>query len=689
MSYGLIYTVPFAALDGTACVVEIEKEGYTGSSAELVAGESPFTVEIEDEEFLYTPTRFSTAKLCVVGGDYLQDLYSINYMQYRVTFLYGNKVTWCGFIKPEVYTQDYTSDVFELELECVSAMSVLEHIDYAQVGATRQFVSLWNLFRRCIAAASARYTTVYFPHVYAADASSYEGSGNAIEGMYISEQNFFDEDDEPMTMLEVLEELCKFFNWTCADWSGALWIVDVDHEWAYRGYNTGLTTYVTYIPSAMSAQSTGFTGSGHSLDILPGYNKVTVKVSNYPVEERSWSLDTEDMEELGATDYLLGNERSRLVYLDSKDDSTSQYELDEDTGEVTPVSLSDYHNNAGGINNLLGAVFVKYCNYEMKEQDGQWKPSITDYDYTDALRIRVSLEYNDESELIPQQTPVFLKTLPPAAYSNGVLCIEGSYSIVGGQQSDFEDMSPLRSPVIGDTGKQLCRERGFILKIGDYGYNGTSWQYGHNGYFTIQADIADDQFDIPNTKLLSDPYDGAKGYIVRIPGILYGELTFGICATKVKKLFISNVEIGSYWTALSVGFVKQNGSDEDDDSDRIYENVINEDFVTELDEIEMKISSYNQDGACYSKVLWDGSLLETMYNIHTESQKRPEELLITRIINHYAHPNVKLTQPLRYFSTLSPATRLTDQFQPGRTFINAGGTIDYRMNRFDCVMIEI
>ena len=93
MSYGLIYTVPFAALDGTACVVEIEKEGYTGSSAELVAGESPFTVEIEDEEFLYTPTRFSTAKLCVVGGDYLQDLYSINYMQYRVTFLYGNKVT--------------------------------------------------------------------------------------------------------------------------------------------------------------------------------------------------------------------------------------------------------------------------------------------------------------------------------------------------------------------------------------------------------------------------------------------------------------------------------------------------------------------------------------------------------------------------------------------------------------------
>lgn len=43
--------------------------------------------------------------------------------------------------------------------------------------------------------------------------------------------------------------------------------------------------------------------------------------------------------------------------------------------------------------------------------------------------------------------------------------------------------------------------------------------------------------------------------------------------------------------------------DDDKDSDRIYENVVNENFINELDEIEFKISSYNNDGACYSKVL--------------------------------------------------------------------------------------
>ena len=49
MSYSLIYTVPFATLDNTPCVVEIEKDGYTGVSTELTAGATPFTAEIDSE----------------------------------------------------------------------------------------------------------------------------------------------------------------------------------------------------------------------------------------------------------------------------------------------------------------------------------------------------------------------------------------------------------------------------------------------------------------------------------------------------------------------------------------------------------------------------------------------------------------------------------------------------------------
>ena len=137
MSYGLIYTVPFATLDNIPCVVEIEKEDYVGASTELTAGATPFTIDIDSEEFLYTPTRFSTAKLQVVGSDYLQSLFSTAYKEFRVTLKKNGVITWCGFIKPELYTQDYTAKTFTLEIECISAMSVLEFIDYSIEGESK------------------------------------------------------------------------------------------------------------------------------------------------------------------------------------------------------------------------------------------------------------------------------------------------------------------------------------------------------------------------------------------------------------------------------------------------------------------------------------------------------------------------------------------------------------------------
>lgn len=42
MSYKLIYTIPYASLNNEACVVEIEKEDYTGLPTELTGSESPF-----------------------------------------------------------------------------------------------------------------------------------------------------------------------------------------------------------------------------------------------------------------------------------------------------------------------------------------------------------------------------------------------------------------------------------------------------------------------------------------------------------------------------------------------------------------------------------------------------------------------------------------------------------------------
>lgn len=694
MSYGLIYTMPFAALDDTACVVEIEKEGYTGASAELVAGESPFTVEIGDEEFLYVPTRFSTAKLRVVGGDYLQALFSTDYRQVRITFKRDGVVTWCGYVKPEVYTQDYTADVFEFEVECVSAMSVLDFIDYTMDGASPAFVSLWSLLEKCVEAAGGKYTAVHVPHVYAADASGYAaGTANVLQQMTLSEQNFFDEDGEPMTLLEVLEEVCKFLGWTCADWAGELWFVDADAT-AYRRYASLSAAPTDEQAATLSVQAVGFAGSGHSMDIMGGYNKATVKCSNYPVGEQEWSLSLDGTRTLASDTITDGNDRSRREIMSMPEGvELYQYTVSADGAINRVTDLTPYMTSFDDANALFGALPFRFCNYEMESyyEDGQtlWKPGINDYNFTDALRVRNRKGLEDYDVWIGEETKLLSVKLPCAAYTNGVICINGEFKFACDDQ-----LSPIGAAGSGTVAEMM---RKFSLRIGNQWYDGGSWQDTET-MFNIRINTLEDYasaedreyFAIPNDKTPDDPYDGASGYIVRLPGVMSGELE--LCMYSDHNWWqlpdVDIREVGTYVRNLSIGFVKLNGS-ADDDTDRIYENVVNEDYINELDEIELKISSWNDDGACYSKVMLGGGLLETLYNVHTGGQKRPEELLITRIINHYSHPNVKLGQPLKYTPALTPAARLTDQFQPGRTFINAGGSIDYRMNRFECTMIEL
>lgn len=191
-NYGTIYTLPFKSRRNKSYIVEIQKEGYTGRVAELTgSGDAPFSIEIADDNFLYVPIRFSTATIRVVGNDYLQSLYSTGYQQYRVNFKQGDTIVWTGFITPELYTQDYTATLFDLEIQCVSAMNTLEYADYKQKSAgSKEFVSLWELLTRCVLESRGSYSAVYIPHVYAKSPADYDANANVLQSMTISEQNF-------------------------------------------------------------------------------------------------------------------------------------------------------------------------------------------------------------------------------------------------------------------------------------------------------------------------------------------------------------------------------------------------------------------------------------------------------------------------------------------------------------------
>lgn len=188
------------------------------------------------------------------------------------------------------------------------------------------------------------------------------------------------------------------------------------------------------------------------------------------------------------------------------------------------------------------------------------------------------------------------------------------------------------------------------------------------------------------------PYTGLRGFIIPINKPISGEFEFELLAANKTKKSNSDVYISS--GEIIRDFKVMYKSDDstikaNDKSDRIYENVPNEHYINELEEIELKISSYNNDGACYGKALLYGEYLtDNLYSRVADAEIRPEEHLLSRIVNQYRATKILLTQVIRNDNNINPLTRITDRHVQGKNFIVIGGDIDYYANSFTCKMIE-
>lgn len=710
VNYGTIYTLPFKSRKEVSYLIEIQKENYEGKSTELVgSGNSPFSVIIKDEDFLYTPTRFSSASIRIIGGDYLQNLYSTGYQQYRVLFKRENSIIWTGFINPELYTQDYTSSKFELEIECTSAMGSLEYINYKQrKSETKEFVSFWELFKMFIEESRGCYSSVFIPHVYAKSEDDYINEANIFEEMTVSEQNFFDEDNEPMTLLEVLEHTCKFLNWTCVDWKGDLYFVDIDHKGEYYKYDIDLLLYSKSIPDKLNIADIGFSGSDHSLDILPGYNKVTIKCSNYPIEEIKITEDFDKLKllsNIGEVSTNLGNGNTRHTQREVLYPNVlTMCQFTYKNGTLSPVTDLSIYKDKRNATELLGAIPLRYAAYE----SGLKTPNTQSYNYECAIQVRqrCGAKYDPINDItsnsVFDDSIVVISAKKDALFlgKGGALSFNMSIKVL---QKDKHD-SPFGGGIVpSEDGITYSKDIIKVgIRIGDKyvskdNYGRFTWSdtpstmsinLDRSSVENADGKMGTGFVSLYKTYGVLGKYSDAEGVVIDIPTNLFGTLEMSIYAPTLTERE-GQVPYGYLIKDLKLRYCQPLDMDDDKESDRIYENVVNENFINELDEIELKISSYNNDGACYSKVLLLGEYLkDNLYSSIENTSIRPEELLIRRIINQYGATKIKLTQVLLNSNSTTPISVLSDNYMKGKCFMIAGGEIDFANEQFTCKMIE-
>lgn len=270
------YRLPFFNYAGESLEIKFYMEDYIGEIETLTGAPSAFVVTGTDEEFVYEPVRTSTASVSIVTDSLLNDLFSVNSHHVAVKLYRGNKLLWTGYVEPEVFTQAYVPIADKLSINCISAIGTLENIQYEKQ-TENGFITAINLLRYIIRSANGGYEKIYIPYVYGSSEVNYSTKKNIFDEITLAEENFT---SEGMMLDEVLEYFCRFFNWTLYDYEGSLYFVDVDWKGEYFSYGEDLVTYEMVTPNTVLLQDIGFGGSDHTIDVLPGYNKVTVKAIN-------------------------------------------------------------------------------------------------------------------------------------------------------------------------------------------------------------------------------------------------------------------------------------------------------------------------------------------------------------------------------------------------------------------------
>ena len=681
--------MPFTNVDGEALTVQILEDGGTGSPVELTGGTPPFIVDVNDEDFLYTPTRFSGATLKLVGSDYLQKLFSTQYQKFKVNLVKAGSVIWTGFITPELYSQDYDNSLFELEIECISALSTLEYIDFKQEGAT---VSLLGIIKKCITESKGDFRAVYIPNVYT----------SSLDGITVSTANFIDEDGKAMTLKECLEEVCKFLNWTVTEYDGCIYFIDMDYIKAGKtSYTNILTSTTTTLSSTINLRDIPSKGNSNLLSILGGYNKAIVIDSDYEVDSDILYPELELN--------LSGGELFKFEK--TKDDTIYKKEYYNSNLELFNYVLSNnsyttYDKPFNTDKQSAGAVAMRKTSYGKTE-------ALSKYSWQEMMEIK-----QKSAIILDNSAPYYLykdiyyngeeiKNDPfilnyPAIKCKGnelsylvfdpdiKLCINFDIYLTtdkDGFEGDFKPTGLTSVPKL------------FIpmqLRIGDHYYNGSSWVTDSNTIFKVSTTATPNNY--VNTWLQVYNYNDPElnvpdlnGYIVSFKSITTGDIELTIYnpainpystpvfENPIESFFIRNIEISTQ---------RVNASKSDSTKqDTKYENVVNEGFINALDDIEFKITSKNESELSYSKAMDGNSILDVLTNNIDNNSEKPEKLLIQRIINQYKQPKIKLVQVIK--PDILPYSKVTDSYLSGKQFVFTGGRINYEDNSIECNLIEL
>lgn len=689
--YKEIFSLPFRSVSGKLNKITFEKKGYTGSSTEIKgAGSNPIDVEAESIDFV-SPIMSNVATVHIRATDYMQELFASDPQGVRVTWQREDAVMWMGYVTQDTYDQDYTAARFNLDIECAEAFASLKYKYFEKGVHLRSFL---DIMKEAIALAGP-YKNLY---VHASTRLNKVSSASIIEQLCVAQSNFFDELDKPMSYYDVVCELCKFLGLTLQAVGDSLYLHD------YVALGNGNKSYHRYTASdnwakavavqlyhTTTVQHVGYAASDARLSRMPGKNKIKVKCSLYEISDFIPVFDDEETTYKAMAEAQNKDQYYINRYYQSDKFGIIQYRVIGDwIGAITPSDIVDYAN-------VGGAVFTRSTEYDVNNKPGS-------LNWTNGIRIKRDLGGGKKLS----SEPMFYANSPQSAipFHKGFFSVSFSFKCLN-ENNGFWANQKFDT---NNTDTHFANADRFnvlvALKIGDYYYDGTAWSKGEKT-FKINIDTASKKYTFGDWHTIEDKNSfenntpGLVGWIIPGPeSMIVGDLRLVIYGITLNGHYYANESatldslcMYTYLKDIKLNYQLSDAQNMYNDwetrQDKIFENVVSDDYVEEAEDIELIVCTRDERKLTNSAVMSaeaDG-YIDTLYSATTDKQEVQENNLIDRAISQYSKPRFSVNAT--FHDNIKCYSIVSDKWLPASKFIVAGYSLNAQRETINCTLLEV
>lgn len=333
MSMNLRYRGGFYSYTDVLYEVDIYQEGFSGEVQQVGFGESPVEIEWQETDKL-EPVQSSSATVQLFSDNDRQfvDLYTVKAGSVRLDVYREGSLYWSGTLDTELYEEPFSyKDGYCVELT-FSDFAMLDRMKWN----VRGYISMDQIIRKELDMSGIKYSAI---DTRISTKTSSGASGSVYTDVSVLGDNFFDEDDKPMTMREVLDETLRPFSLRMiqkggkivlydlnqlysetpeeVNWGGDDAVLSVDKTYSdvlltFSPYEkttlldatvdpetvTGGSQYTTYVDNRFEADAVGFrmtisdTGEGVAKNIKPKFFRVDPVYSGNSEAGIAWAYST-------------------------------------------------------------------------------------------------------------------------------------------------------------------------------------------------------------------------------------------------------------------------------------------------------------------------------------------------------------------------------------------------------------